>query len=61
MKSKWEKLTEIVESFDNGNISDFKAWVKRASKLDILTLIEVYSSLHGNRVIIINTMRSYLE
>lgn len=61
MRDKWEKLTAVLESFENGNISDFKAWIKRASKLDILTIIEVYSSLHGNRHIIINQMRHYLE
>ena len=45
----------------NGNISDFKVWVKRASKLDIINAIEFYSGEYGGRHRIIARLRSALE
>jgi hypothetical protein len=49
-----------VETYVNGNYSDFKAWLKRASKLDILDAIE-YHQEFGPRHSIINSMRNALE
>ena len=52
---------EAIDALVNGNISAFKAWLKQAKKMDLLNAIEYYSGNFGNRHIIINTMRAYLE
>jgi len=33
------KVEEMVETYLNGNISDFKKWLKKASKKDILDAV----------------------
>jgi len=53
--------TEAVETLVNGNISDFKAWVKRSSKLKLLEAIEVASTYGIKRHTFINKMRRILE
>lgn len=58
---KQAKYQEMIETYYNGNISIFKAWLKRCSKLDMLNAIEYYTGQYGRRDIIINTMRSLLE
>lgn len=52
---------EAVDTLVNGNFSDFKAWLKRATKLDMLNAVEYYSGNVGGRHYIINLMRSYLS
>ena len=52
---------EAVETLVNGNKSDFRRWVKKAHKLDLLDAIEYYSGNHGGRYQIINTLRNILD
>ena len=54
-------VIEAVDTLHNGNVSDFGLWVKKATKLQILDAIEYYSGRYGNRHIIVNYMRRYLE
>ena len=52
---------EAVDTYINGNKEDFKAWLKRAHKIDILDAIEYACGWHGiGRHSFINTMRAYL-
>ena len=55
-----KSIEQAMLNLENGNISDFNAWVKRASKLDLLDAIEFYSGEYGQRHKIINRMRSVL-
>lgn len=55
------KTEEAIDNYINGNISVFKKWLKRATKLQVLDAIEYYCANYGKRHQIINTMRSYLE
>ena len=52
---------DAVVTLENGNISDFKVWLKAASKLDMLRAIEYYSGNIRSRHILINHMMVYLE
>jgi len=56
------KPYEAIDTYINGNISDFKKWLKKCSKLDMLNAIE-YASGEGTyrRHQVINQMRLYLE
>lgn len=56
-----ERILEALESYKNGNVSDFKAWLKRSSKPEILHAIEIHNAEYGNRHEIINAMRILLE
>ena len=60
MRSNPKKTEEAVDTYHNGNISDFKAWLKKSSKLDILHAIE-YHQQYGPRHGFIACMRNYLE
>ena len=60
MEETRKSVYEAVDTYQNGNISDFKKWLKRASKKDILDAVEYYSGNYGSRHIIINVMREYL-
>lgn len=40
------KVEEMVESYINGNISDFKKWLKKASKKDILVSVQILASYY---------------
>lgn len=40
---KIEYYTEIADNYMNGNISDFKAQLKKCSKRDVLILTEILS------------------
>lgn len=53
---------EAIHTLHNGNHSNFKEWIKDASKVDMLNAIE-YSMTMGifKRHQIINSMRSALE
>jgi hypothetical protein len=53
--------SEAVDTYVNGNISDFKEWLKNASALNVLDAVEYYSGNYGQRHLIINIMRFYLE
>lgn len=55
-----KSIEKAMRDLENGNLSDFNAWVKRASKLDILDAIEFYSGQYGQRYIIIDRLRSVL-
>lgn len=57
---KDNKKAEIIENWINGNISDFRASVKRASKKDMLDIIEYYSGNYGKRHEIINAIYNAL-
>jgi len=52
---------EAIDTYINGNISDFKKWLKYAKKSSILDAIEYYSATYGQRHEIINKMQQYLE
>lgn len=52
---------EAVDTYVNGNHSDFNRWLKRCSKLDMLDAVEYYQHLYGNRHMFINAMRNKLE
>ena len=52
---------EAIDTYVNGNVSDFQRWLKRAKKVDVLNAIEYYSANYGGRHVIINTMRVMLE
>ena len=55
-------VNEAIETWQNGNISSFKKWLKHASKLTILEVIEVATGQYGiERHVIINSMRNLLE
>ncbi len=59
---KFKQLCEVVETYINGNHSDFATWVKRASKADILHIIEVFIGQYGRpRHEIITQMRLILD
>lgn len=50
-----------IETLINGNISDFKNWLKKASVEDVLIAIEYYADgSSGKYKEIINKMRRYL-
>ena len=49
------------QSFLNGNIADFKEFIKECSKLDILNTIETLESLGHQRYKTINKLRIWLE
>ncbi len=43
------KVEEMVETYLNGNISDFKRWLKKTSKKNIVIAIEILNvSAHSN-------------
>ena len=52
---------EAIDHLINGNTSVFKAWLKRARKLDLVNAIEYYSDNIGKRQTIINTIRALRE
>jgi len=52
---------EAIDTLINGNISDFKKWLKRTSKKDLLNAVEYYGNNYGKRYIIIKIIISYLE
>lgn len=56
-----KRTQEAVDTYINGNISDFKAWLKGCSKVAVLDAIEYYAGQYGKRHQIINTMRTYLD
>lgn len=56
-----KQTQEAVDTYVCGNISDFKVWLKKASKLEVLEAIEYYSGNYGNRHILISSMRFYLR
>ena len=56
-----QSTIEAVDTYQNGNISDFKKWLKRASKKDVLDAIEYFTANYGSRHIILNSMRLYLD
>ena len=43
------KTEEAIETLLNGNISDFRKWLKRCSKLDMLNAIEYYTDAFENQ------------
>jgi hypothetical protein len=55
-----ESTKEAIDTMINGNLSDFREWLKKAKKIDILDAIE-YHQQYGKRHEIINRMRNYLE
>lgn len=59
---KLRPYEEAIHTLHNGNYSDFKAWLKGASKVNMLNAIE-YAMQEGifQRHVIINSMRSALE
>jgi hypothetical protein len=61
MDEHTKKIMEVVETYANGNISDFKKWLKKCSKLEMLDAIEYYSGNVGGRHLIITSMRAFLS
>lgn len=41
------KVEEAVMNYYNGNISDFRSWLKKASKSDMLDAIDLFHSHYG--------------
>jgi hypothetical protein len=60
MRETKESTKRAIETLVNGNISDFKKWLLRAHKVDILDAIEYHQNF-GARHVIINKMRYYLS
>jgi len=59
---KRELILEAIETKINGNHSNFKAFVKKASKTDVLDAIEIAQGEFGiQRHLFINDMRNILE
>ena len=58
---KDERIRQYAESYINGNITEFKQFLKQCSKLDLLNLIEALESLGMPRYRTINTIRINLE
>ena len=57
-----EKLKELIETEINGNISVFKEGIKKLTKLELLTLIEMAQGEYGiKRHQMINRIRILLE
>ena len=60
-----ESTREAIETYHNGNISDFKAWLKKCRKIDILDGITYwtrhYNSKNRETEDFIYIMRNYLE
>jgi len=56
-----QSTQEAVDTWINGNKTDFRQWLKRAKKLDVLDAIEYYAGNHGSRHEIIYPMREYLK
>jgi hypothetical protein len=59
---KLEQYFEVLDSLKNGNISDFKKWLKKATKYQLLQIIEMAFG-HGyyKRHEIITLMQLYLQ
>lgn len=60
MREMKKSTIEAVETYVNGNHSDFNKWLKRCSKLDMLDAIEYHQNF-GSRHMFINAMRNKLE
>lgn len=58
---KDEVIRQYAESYINGNITEFKKFLKRCSKLDLLNLIETLAGMGMKRHNAINRIRLYLE
>ena len=58
---KDETIRQYAESYINGNITEFKTFIKRCSKLDLLNAVEALESLGMQRYKSINRIRLYLE
>ena len=58
---KDETIRQQAESYINGNIAEFKQFLKRCSKLDLLNVIETLQSLGMDRHNSINRIRLLLE
>ena len=56
-----DQIRAEAESYLNGNISDFKVFLKKCSKLDLLNLIEFLQGMGHRRHNSINQIRIYLE
>jgi hypothetical protein len=52
---------EAINTWDNGNISDFKKWLKKCTKLQLLDAIEYSQSTGTPRHRTITRIRLYLE
>lgn len=48
MKNEYDKVGEMVESYINGNISDFRKWLKKTKKNNIPIVIEILDSYSEN-------------
>lgn len=56
------KTIEALNNLENGNISDFKEWLKKTSKTEMLLAISNYAATHNNNhEHIITRMWSYLK
>ena len=48
MKNKFRVTPlDAVTSYRNGNVSDFKQWLKRASKTELLEALRIYAVLQS--------------
>ena len=56
-----DQIRAEAESYLNGNISNFKQFLKKCSKLDLLNLLEVLQGMGYKRHNSINRIRGYLE
>jgi len=56
------KTIEALDNLENGNITDFKEWLKRATKQEMLLAISNYAEDHcGDYGNIVNKMWAYLK
>ena len=54
---------EALETYINGNITDFKEWLKRAKKVDLMDLLEESNVLMGevDKADLQRNIRKYLS
>src|SRR4030042_7016596 len=55
-----DSTREAIDTMINGNLSDFRAWLRRASKADVLAGGEYYAPTYGHMEEIVRSLRIYL-
>lgn len=40
------KVEEMVETYINGNVSDFKRWLKKANKKDVIMALQILGAYY---------------
>ena len=56
-----DSTRQAIDDLINGNLSDFRAWLMRCNKADLLAGVEYYAQNYGPMDEILRTMRIYLS